>query len=500
MKALDNLTIKRKLMAIILSISLLALGCGFAVVIIIDVRDFKQDMTQNTIVNARLVGEYCVSPLVFEDRVGAENVLKRLQAIPSIVGGRLLDGERKVFAAYGKVEDVDAASAAAHEFSGDKLYVSQPVRYGEQRYGTIVLVASTEELRSKITRYILTMVALMLGLMVLCFFVASRLQAVITRPIFQLVAATKEVSERADYSKRVEKRGNDELAVLCDGFNSMIETIETREKERDEVQKQLLTYQEKLEDLVKERTAELEQTNVVLGKSNRDLETVNREMEAFSYSVAHDLRAPLRAIEGFSKILLKDYLDVLDDQGKDYLQRASRASQKMARLIDDLLTLARVSRAKLRSEPVDLSAMAGGIMTGLKETEPGRDVDVVLTENLTAVGDSKLLNQALENLLGNAWKYTGKRSDAKVEFGAVEQEGATSYFVRDNGAGFEMKYAANILMPFHRLHSEMEFPGTGIGLSTVDRIIKRHGGRVWFESTVDQGATFFFTLGEHTEI
>jgi signal transduction histidine kinase len=236
-----------------------------------------------------------------------------------------------------------------------------------------------------------------------------------------------------------------------------------------------------------------------LEDANRELEGTNRELEAFSYSVSHDLRAPLRTIDGFSQILQEDYEGALDDEGLDYLGRVRAASRHMATLIDDLLDLSRVGRRPLRREPVDLTRLATGIIEEFKESQPGREVEFVAQENIVAWGDLSLLKVALENLLGNAWKFTAREKEARIEFGADRDPGpgflAPVYYVRDNGAGFDQAYADKLFGAFQRLHGQDEFEGTGIGLATVARIVHRHGGRVWAEGRVDGGATFYFTLG-----
>jgi len=232
---------------------------------------------------------------------------------------------------------------------------------------------------------------------------------------------------------------------------------------------------------------------------NRELEGTNRELEAFSYSVSHDLRAPLRAIDGFSQILQEDYEHALDDEGMDYLGRVRAASNHMATLIDDLLDLSRVGRRPLRRESVDLGRLAAGIIEELRASQPGREVEFVAGENIMAWGDASLLKVALENLLGNAWKFTAREEGARIAFGADKNPGpgflAPVYYVRDNGAGFDQAYADKLFGAFQRLHGQDEFEGTGIGLATVARIVHRHGGRVWAEGSVGEGATFYFTLG-----
>ncbi|HEB59146.1 MAG TPA: GHKL domain-containing protein, partial [Gammaproteobacteria bacterium] len=217
-------------------------------------------------------------------------------------------------------------------------------------------------------------------------------------------------------------------------------------------------------------------------------------LEAFSYSVSHDLRSPLRAIDGFSKALLEDYQDRLDDTALDYLQRVCRGAERMGHLIDDLLQLSRVSRTALEKRSVDLRQLAEEITGKLREREPERQVQIVLGESLTTRGDERLLSIVLENLFENAWKFTRYVAAPHIEFGMVKEGDETVFFVRDNGAGFDMTYADKLFGAFQRLHSAQDFEGTGIGLATVQRIVHRHGGRVWAEAVPGEGATFYFTL------
>jgi PAS domain S-box-containing protein len=236
-----------------------------------------------------------------------------------------------------------------------------------------------------------------------------------------------------------------------------------------------------LERRVRERTAQLEATN--------------QELEAFAYSVSHDLRAPLRGIRGFSEVLLERHAGQLDAKGQELVRRAGEASNRMNKLIDALLKLSRIGRSELRWQPVYLGALAEVIAAELRESEPGRAVEVVIGPNLRAEGDERLLGIVLENLIGNAWKFTRHQRDARIEVGFTT-EPEPAYFVRDNGVGFDMAHADKLFGVFRRLHSEEEFPGTGIGLATVQRIIKRHCGRIWAVGVVNQGATFYFSLPE----
>jgi len=242
-----------------------------------------------------------------------------------------------------------------------------------------------------------------------------------------------------------------------------------------------ITERKRAEDTIKARTLELEASNA--------------ELEAFSYSVSHDLRAPLRSIDGFSQALLEDYDERLDEQGSEFLRRIRSATQRMGLLIDDLLDLSRVTRTELRREQVDLSAIASAIGRDLQQAQPDRQVNLTVEPGLVATADSRLMRTALANLLENAWKFTRNREVAEVRFGLAGSGPEKVFMVKDNGVGFDMRYAEKLFQPFQRLHNVQEYPGTGIGLATVSRIVRRHGGRVWAEASIDGGAAFYFTLG-----
>lgn len=238
-----------------------------------------------------------------------------------------------------------------------------------------------------------------------------------------------------------------------------------------------------------------QEANTILMEANRKLEAANRELDAFSYSVSHDLRTPLRAIDGFSRQVYERYHDQLDEQARHYLTRVRAGVQHMSDLIDALLNLSRIGRTPVREEPTDLSALARDVAAGLERREPERTVSVDIEPGMQVRADSRLLRIVLENLLGNAWKFTSKRKDARIEMDRTIEDGRTVYHVRDNGAGFDMALANKLFVPFQRLHMASEYEGTGVGLATVQRIVSRLGGRIWAEGKVGEGAVFSFTLG-----
>ena len=283
----------------------------------------------------------------------------------------------------------------------------------------------------------------------------------ITRPLVKLRNATQRLAA-GDINFRINLNQKNEIGELGNEFNRMANALAEKELQ------------------VHNHAVQLEESN--------------KELEAFAYSVSHDLRAPLRSIDGFSQALLEDYNDKLDSTGQNYLRRVRAAAQNMGQLIDDILNLSRVTRYEMKKEKVNLSSLAREITDELSKAQPERQVSVGIAGDLTAKGDPNLLRIMLTNLLDNAFKFTGKHPLAKIEFGSIQKNGQTVFFIRDNGVGFEMKYADKLFTPFQRLHTTNEFPGTGIGLAVVQRIVHRHGGKVWAESEVEKGAAFYFTL------
>ena len=255
----------------------------------------------------------------------------------------------------------------------------------------------------------------------------------------------------------------------------------------DSLRTELMTRQQAEQEVV-QLNAELEQR---VEQRTAELALVNKELEAFAYSISHDLRAPLRSIDGFSRMVMETNAEHLDDAGQSYLDRIRSATQRMGDMIDALLTLSRVTRSDLYAQPVDLSAMALDILSALQETDPDRQVKTVIQPDVRLKGDSRLLRIMLENLLSNAWKYSSQKPLAQIELGTEVIDSEPTLFIRDNGAGFDEQYMDKLFGVFQRLHSEREFPGTGVGLATVQRIIHRHGGKIWATAAVDEGSTFF---------
>ncbi len=496
---LRNWPIRRKLTAILLLISGLVLLLTSAAFVTYQVIAFRQTTLKNLSTLGRVIAANSTASLAFVNEADAREILSALRAEPHVVAAALYDRDGRLFARYPADLSADSVPAGpgsdGYRFAAGYVLGAEPVaEAGNARLGTLYLKSDMQAV-ARTLRLSAAIAAGVMGVSLLAaYLLAAALQGRISQPILALAQSAQAVSTRQDYSVRAQKTGNDELGTLTDAFNQMVERIGEQDRALRTSKDELQHYATELEQRVEERTHELKERHEALRRNAAELLATNQELDAFAYSVSHDLRAPLRSIDGFSQILLEDYGPKLDEAGRDSLQRVRAATQRMGALIDDLLKLARVTRAEMRTEPVDLSRMAQEIAAELHRTEPGRQVEFVIAPGLTARADPRLLRVALENLLRNSWKYTAKQPQPRVEFGFVDANGGKAFIVRDNGAGFEMKYVDKLFGVFQRLHSATEFEGTGVGLATVRRIITRHGGRIWAEGAVDQGATFYFTL------
>jgi len=490
--SLRDWPIKKKLTAILLLVSSLVLLLTSAAFVTYEVLAIRRTTLKNLSTLGRVIAANSTASLAFANEADAREILSALKAEPHVVAAGLYDKDGRLFSRYPAGLPLDALPAAperdGYRFEAGYVIGLEPVaEVGNPRLGTLYLKSDMQA----VSRTLRLSAAIGAGVMAIslltAYLLAALLQGRISQPILALAEAAAAVSTRQDYSVRAPKLGEDELGTLTDAFNQMLGRIEDQNRE-------LRRYATELEQRVTDRTHELEESNEALRRNAAELLAANTELDAFAYSVSHDLRAPLRSIDGFSQVLLEDYGTQLDESGRDSLQRVRAASQRMATLIDDLLKLARVTRSEMRTELVDLSKIAQDIVADLQRSTPDRQVEFAIAQGLEARGDPQLLRVALENLLRNSWKYTAKQARPRIEFGTGDGNGERVFMVRDNGAGFDMQYADKLFGVFQRLHSAAEFEGTGVGLATVRRIITRHGGRIWAEGVVDQGATFYFTL------
>ena len=319
--------------------------------------------------------------------------------------------------------------------------------------------------------------------------------------VLKLRGVSEELEEEVQHRTHELREVNSHLSLEIHERHSVEETLR---QARDHLEKRVqertgklaASNAELIREVAERKRAEddIRTLNAQLVQRSAQLEASNKELETFSYSVSHDLRAPLRGIDGFSQAVMDDYDEKLDETGRSYLRRVRAASQRMSKLIDAMLNLARLTRAEIHTETFDISLIAHGILGDLQKMEPEREVECVVSDNLFATADPQLIRAVLENLLGNAWKFTGQQPHPRIEFGHRQYKGQAAYFVKDNGAGFDMAYVHKLFGAFQRLHAYTEYPGVGVGLATVHRIIQRHGGQIWAEGAVGEGATFYFTL------
>ncbi len=447
-----------------------------------DLITFRQNAVRNLRSQAQVIGDNSVSALVFNDPDTAKNTMSTFAASRNIVFVNLYTADGRPFAQYQRtarakileLPPIKTGQGETYRFQGEDLALSRVIVFQGAPVGIVTIQSDGSGVNARLIHYVEIAAVVWLVSLLAALLASSVFRRGIALPMIGLAETARIVSRDKKYSVRATAAGeHGEIALLIEAFNEMLSEIETRDES-------LQKAHNELEQRVRERTAQLE--------------VANKELEAFSYSVSHDLRAPLRSIDGFSQALLEDYADRLDASGKDSLQRVRAASQRMSVLIDDLLNLARVSRGEVRREKVDLTALAKAVANELQQGEPDRQVEFVITDDLCAEGDSLLLRLVLQNLLGNAWKYTSHHDCGRIEFGADETNGSSVYFVRDDGAGFDPRYKARLFGVFQRLHGPAEFPGTGVGLATVQRIVRRHGGDIWADGAVEKGATFYFSL------
>jgi len=489
--SLRDWPIRRKLTVMLLSISGLVLLLTSAAFVGYQYWSYRRTLRDMMTLRGRILAANSTASLAFANAADATEILSALKADPHMLAAALYDKDGRLFATYPANPPHDVLPAAlepdGYRFERGLLVGFQPVAEGEgQRLGTVYIASDLGVLSAALRLSAVTALAVMAVALLAAYLLSRTLQETIAQPILTLADTARAVSTHQDYAVRAPQGGADELGALTDAFNQMLSRIEEQNRE-------LKGYATGLEQRVGERTHELEERNEALRRNAAELVVANQELDAFAYSVSHDLRAPLRSIDGFSQVLLEDAGAQLDEGGRDALRRVRAATQRMGTLIDDLLKLARITRVEMRAEVVDLSGMARDIVNEIQRGAP-REVDVAIAPDLTARGDAPLLRVALENLLRNGWKYTAKQPHPRIEFSSVQANGERAFMVRDNGAGFDMKYANKLFGVFQRLHSAAEFEGTGVGLATVRRIITRHGGRIWAEAAVGQGATFYFTL------
>ncbi|HSA92908.1 MAG TPA: ATP-binding protein [Terriglobales bacterium] len=443
---------------------------------------FRKEILARVSTQAQIVGSNSAAALLFRDPRSAEQTLAALKAEPEIRAAAIYTREGRLFAFYGRQGRDPESSlpgelglrADRHSFEGGRLVLFRQIVEQGEVLGTVFIQSDLQGMDQRVKRYS-AILLLVLGVSFLAaLFISSRLQPLIARPMLQLAETARVVSQGRNYSVRAQPGNRDEVGLLIETFNQMLAQIEERDAELQEARAEL-------ENRVVERTAELAASN--------------RELESFSYSVAHDLRAPLRHIDGFARILQEGWASGLEPEARRCLERIGEASRHMGHLIDDLLNLSRVGRRELNRQVTSLKNLAGEAVAELRTQTDDRDVEWRIADLPFADCDPNLMKQVFANLLSNSLKYTRPRARAVIEVGQKQDGDETVLFVRDNGVGFNMKFADKLFGVFQRLHRQEDFEGTGVGLATVRRILDKHGGRIWAEAEVDRGATFYFTAG-----
>jgi signal transduction histidine kinase len=477
MQSFGDLPIKRKLTLVIMLTSVAAILLACAGFVLYEMVTFRSVMVNDLTTLADVIGATSTAALTFEDTKAATEFLAALKTKPHIVAACFYTKHGHFFVGYsrpgGEAECAAESSQDGYRFEQGHLLLSHPVVERGARIGTLHLKSDLQEMQARLGLYVWIVILVLVTSVAGAFVLAEVLQRRISAPVLALAIAAKMVSESKDYAVRAAVHTRDELGLLGEAFNTMLTQIQ----ERDAA---LLKMNEGLEQRVQERTAELQ--------------AANGELEAFSYSVSHDLRAPLRAISGFSRILLEDFAPQLSDEAQHYLHIVDKSGQQMGQLIDDLLTFSRLGRMELNRQPIATADLVRQVLEDLQAERSGRQVDVTLGDLSPCWAEPRLLKQVFVNLLINALKYSRKREVAHIEVGCQEDHGQHIYFVKDNGVGFDMQYKNKLFGVFQRLHRAEEYEGTGVGLAIVQRIVHRHGGRVWAEAAIDQGATFYFTL------
>lgn len=497
-------SIRRRLVLVMLATTLTALLVACAAMIYYDLRVYQRALLQDVETLADVIGQANVAALAFDDRTAARRNLALLKAKPNIISGALYQTNGALFATYNRSGSVEAfpklPDLEGARISGREVVVFRRITDDREILGTVHLkgeYALWEHLRSYLT---ITGIVVVASLLV-ALGMSAWLQRAITAPILSMRDLARDVVEKRDFSLRAQKTSDDEIGYLADAFNGMLieigqrasalersnESLERQVREREAAESNLRRAEEDLKHL----NAELEER---VAERTQQLAAANKELESFSYSVSHDLRAPVRAIAGFSKLLTDQHEGELNDEAKRKLGIVRSEAARMGALIDDLLAFSRLGRQSLQFARVDMAELVRMNFDTLAAASEGPKPTLRLGSLPRGNGDRSLLAQVWINLLANAIKFSSKKSNPTVEVSAISDEKEHIYYVRDNGAGFDPRYASKLFGVFQRLHASDEFTGTGVGLALVQRIIARHGGRVWAEGAPGEGATFYFTL------
>lgn len=475
---LRNVPIRRKLMTAMLltsgSVLLLTCSAYFAYELV----TYRQTAMRELSTLGQIMAANSTAALAFDSRADATEILSAVKAERSVVVACLFDEKGILFSKYPDDALVDSVTTPLlvrdYHFEENHLVGYQPVLQGDKQLGVLFLKSNMDGMHERLQLYVAIALMVVALSSIVAYVLAKYLQKGISEPILILADTAKIISTRNDYSVRVQtKISDDEVGLLTQAFNQMLVQIEAQNLE-------ITTFNQKLEQIVQDRTQEMQQAN--------------KELEAFSYSVSHDLRAPLRSIHGYMNIFSEEYFEKLDDEGKRLVTVILRNSQKMGQLIDDLLAFSQLGRKELVKSNVLMKDLVSSIWEEQLRMEKKRKIHFKLHALPEVLADSVTIKQVWINLISNALKYTSHQESSDIEIGYEDRPNEVMFYVKDNGAGFDMQYYDKLFGVFQRLHSLSEFDGTGVGLAIVQRIIAKHGGKVWAEGKPNAGATFFFSL------
>ncbi|MDB6123718.1 MAG: hypothetical protein JWQ71_2711 [Pedosphaera sp.] len=481
---LRNTPIKRKLTVIILLISTAVLLITCAAFFAYDLFTFRQSMVAHLSTLAEMTASTSTAALAFDNPKDAQETLSALKAEQHIVAACLYDKDGKFFAAYPANSPTNnfptAPEPAGLRFEGSYLVAFQPAMQSGGLQGTLYLKSDMGALYERIRLYSLIVLLVMLGSFIVAYLLSSLLQSQISQPLLQLAETAKAVSERQDYSVRAAKLGRDEFGLLTDAFNNMLEQIHNRDLALQEAQQKLRQHADDLEKRVAERTARLSETIA--------------ELEAFSYSISHDMRAPLRAMQGYSDYVMENYGEKIGPEGQQYLQRINRAGMRLDTLIQDILSYSRAARAQMDLHPVDLEKLLDDIIQQYPGFQPPQ-VEITIEKPLgSVIAHEASLTQVISNLLGNAIKFVQPGQTPRIKIRAEPRGDDLRLWFEDNGIGIASKDLNRIFAIFERVHAERTYEGTGIGLSIVRKAIERMGGQVGVESELGKGSKFWIQI------
>ncbi|HEY9199128.1 MAG TPA: ATP-binding protein [Gammaproteobacteria bacterium] len=491
-------SIRNKVILVVIATNFAALIVAGVALAMYEVRGYREVLANDLATQGEILGRASAPALEFEDPKSADAYLALLEARPMITAAAIYNAKGKLFASYKRDVSSDQELPLLPHTDGHRImdaqmeFFSRIVEHGEI-LGTVFLRAHYP-IYERLAKYLGILGAVMVLSMLVALFVVAWLQARLTRPILAVTDTARQVMSNRDYSLRVGKTTEDEIGYLVDAFNDMLAEIGNRAETNEASNRKLeheVAERMRAEDDLRKLNLELEER---VTSRTEQLANVNKELEAFSYSVSHDLRAPLRAITGFSNLLVEDHGDQLDVEARRKLEVIMGEATRMGTLIDDLLAFSRLGRKAMQYSEVDMAEMVRTTYASLCKQHSGPPPELHLGSLPNATGDPSLLGQVWVNLLSNAIKFSSNKQNPVIEVNAISDAHERIYFVRDNGAGFDSRYESKLFEVFQRLHDSSEFPGTGVGLALVRRIVSRHGGRVWAESRLGEGATFYFSL------